>query len=601
MGGHMNRRDLVKTIIAGTSGILVAKSYAAETVKSIESNSTEQDLSSSNNLSVLSSKLSGYDGAKYIGRCPDIDTLRKITPQFPGQKIDVVSFYSTNDIKSTGGGEFYSARSKDLKEKNGIVIRVDETWCWIRVDSVSTNIWPIEWLGVRIGSPQYGEDNSNILQESMVNNYRVELIFPSGVTYLKPGILRIPGNWAGVLRGSNTRNCIISPSEDPKNPDVILLEYNHEKIFSWGLRIENISFDGNNYTLSALRISNVGYIYTNNLQIYSFHGCNLWLDKVQDSVFEATNIQDGGYSTGDVSDNSQTTHPALLLTSTIKNDACNMIRFNNCQIENNKCSPYVRIKSGIGLMFTQTHAEVRDQNQWAKRDFLEVDNADVQIIEHAGSRFRNAVLIKGYGATTISGGRALGGDIKTLAEGKRGNISLSNCRVGNIIISAYYGNHQFSNVYAADVILNKTAGSIRWFGGSIGQLSVNGSVNPSLGVHFDGVIVSKDVYFNDKLNDRKLSHSFINSTVLGNVIFNCINGVYYANNVAGKELIGAEQKISIPSNVRTIYSNAVPTSGSYNQGDRVINTLPIAGSWDGWRCVESGSPGVWKGYGKISD
>ena len=252
-------------------------------------------------------------------------------------------------------------------------------------------------------------------------------------------------------------------------------------------------------------------------------------------------------------------------------------------------------------MFTQTHAEVRDQNQWAKRDFLEVDNADVQIIEHAGSRFRNAVLIKGYGATTISGGRALGGDIKTLAEGKRGNISLSNCRVGNIIISAYYGNHQFSNVYAADVILNKTAGSIRWFGGSIGQLSVNGSVNPSLGVHFDGVIVSKDIYFNDKLNDRKLSHSFINSTVLGNVIFNCINGVYYANNVAGKELIGAEQKISIPSNVRTIYSNAVPTSGSYNQGDRVINTLPIAGSWDGWRCVESGSPGVWKGYGKISD
>ncbi|MEX7634845.1 hypothetical protein AB6V83_23210, partial [Serratia marcescens] len=126
----MNRRDLVKTIIAGTSGILVAKSYAAETVKSIESNSTEQDLSSSNNLSVLSSKLSGYDGAKYIGRCPDIDTLRKITPQFPGQKIDVVSFYSTNDIKSTGGGEFYSARSKDLKEKNGIVIRVDEIWCW---------------------------------------------------------------------------------------------------------------------------------------------------------------------------------------------------------------------------------------------------------------------------------------------------------------------------------------------------------------------------------------------------------------------------------------------------------------------------------------
>ncbi|CAI0896357.1 DUF4097 family beta strand repeat-containing protein [Serratia proteamaculans] len=597
----MNRRGLVKTIIAGTSGILMGKAYGAENVRSIVSNNVENELSSSNSLSLLSSKLSEFDGAKYIGRCPDINNLRKITPQFSGQKIDVVSFYSTDILKSSGGGEFYAAQSKDLKEKSGIVIRVDEDWCWIRVDSVSTNIWPLEWLGIRTGSVQYGEQNANILQESLVNNYRVELIFPSAMTYLKPGVIKIPGNWAGVLRGSNTRNCIIRPSEDPKDPNTILIEYNAEKQFSWGLRIENLSFDGMNFTLSALRLTNVAYVYTNNLQIYSFHGCNLWLDKVQDSVFEATNIQDGGYSNGDPSDNTKTTHPALLLTSTIKNDACNMLRFNNCQIENNKCSPYVRIDNGIGLMFNQIHAEVRDENRWGKMDFMEIDSADVQISEHAGSRFRNAIIIKGYGITRATGGRSLGGDITTVAIGKRGTLALSNCSVSNIEISAYSGNHQFSNVSAKNVTLKKTAGSIRWFGGSIESLSVNGTVNPALGVHFDGVLVFKDVIYSDSQNDNKVSHSFINSTVLGNMEFNCTNGVYYANNVAGSETVTMEQRISSPSNVRVMHGITTPTAGNFSQGDRVINTNPIAGGWDGWRCIEAGNPGVWKGYGKISD
>lgn len=597
----MNRRGLVKTIIAGTSGILVGKAYSADNVRSIVSNNVENELSVNNSVSLLSSKLSEYDGAKYIGRCPDIDNLRKITPQFSGQKIDVVSFYAADSLKSSGGGEFYAAQSKDLKEKSGIVIRVDENWCWIRVDSVSTNIWPLEWLGIRTGSIQYGEQNANILQESMVNNYRVELVFPSAMTYLKPGVIKIPGNWAGVLRGSNTRNCIIRPSEDPKNPNTILIEYNAEKNFSWGLRIENLSFDGNNFTLSALRLTNVAYVYTNNLQIYSFRGCNLWLDKVQDSVFEATNIQDGGYSSGDPSDNTNTTHPALLLTSTIKNDACNMLRFNNCQIENNKCSPYIRIDNGIGLMFNQTHAEIRDQNKWGKMDFMEIDSADVQISEHAGSRFRNAILIKGYGITSATGGRSLGGDIITAAIGKRGTLALSNCNVRKIDISAYNGNHQFSNVTATDVILNKTAGSIRWFGGAIASLSVHGTVNPALGVHFDGVIVSKNVIYSDDQGNVKTSHSFINSTVLGDMIFNCTNGIYYGNNIIGNESIAMEQKISVPSNIRTMHGSAAPISGSYNQGDRIVNSAPTAGGWDGWRCVEAGTPGEWKGYGKISD
>ena len=47
------------------------------------------------------------------------------------------------------------------------------------------------------------------------------------------------------------------------------------------------------------------------------------------------------------------------------------------------------------------------------------------------------------------------------------------------------------------------------------------------------------------------------------------------------------------------YARTYPTEGEWLLGDRIINTKPTAGSYEGWMCVESGSPGVWKGFGLI--
>jgi hypothetical protein len=50
----------------------------------------------------------------------------------------------------------------------------------------------------------------------------------------------------------------------------------------------------------------------------------------------------------------------------------------------------------------------------------------------------------------------------------------------------------------------------------------------------------------------------------------------------------------------TSASTAAPTAGSYNQGDRILNTAPIEAGGVGskyvitqWICVASGSPGTW--------
>jgi hypothetical protein len=53
-------------------------------------------------------------------------------------------------------------------------------------------------------------------------------------------------------------------------------------------------------------------------------------------------------------------------------------------------------------------------------------------------------------------------------------------------------------------------------------------------------------------------------------------------------------------NIRMWTGTEAPTSGTYNQGDRVLNTAPTSGGFEGWICVASGTPGTWRTYGAIS-
>lgn len=46
---------------------------------------------------------------------------------------------------------------------------------------------------------------------------------------------------------------------------------------------------------------------------------------------------------------------------------------------------------------------------------------------------------------------------------------------------------------------------------------------------------------------------------------------------------------------------AAPTTEDRYRGDVVYNTDPVAGGFIGWVCVADGTPGTWKGFGKIGD
>src|ERR1051325_2319457 len=58
---------------------------------------------------------------------------------------------------------------------------------------------------------------------------------------------------------------------------------------------------------------------------------------------------------------------------------------------------------------------------------------------------------------------------------------------------------------------------------------------------------------------------------------------------------------AIPILTRVLgFGSAAPTSGTWQQGDIVLNDTPTAGGFIGWTCTASGMPGTWKTWGVIS-
>lgn len=51
---------------------------------------------------------------------------------------------------------------------------------------------------------------------------------------------------------------------------------------------------------------------------------------------------------------------------------------------------------------------------------------------------------------------------------------------------------------------------------------------------------------------------------------------------------------------RIFSSSTIPSSGTWQRGDVVLNSQPTSGNFIGWVCTASGTPGTWKTFGAIS-
>lgn len=81
----------------------------------------------------LRQELGGDDGAKVIGECPDIETLRTIEPQENSQRI-IVRHHTLNS--GYGGGQFRSRLDgSSYTDNNGTVIKTTGGAVWLRINA----------------------------------------------------------------------------------------------------------------------------------------------------------------------------------------------------------------------------------------------------------------------------------------------------------------------------------------------------------------------------------------------------------------------------------------------------------------------------------
>ena len=65
------------------------------------------------------------------------------------------------------------------------------------------------------------------------------------------------------------------------------------------------------------------------------------------------------------------------------------------------------------------------------------------------------------------------------------------------------------------------------------------------------------------------------------------------------EYLFGDKSIRFLENKQIRSENSIPIIGTYKVGDKVYNTTPSAGGYEGWLCTTAGTPGTWKGFGLI--
>ncbi len=226
-------------------------------------------------------------------------------------------------------------------------------------------------LGSSINVLQFGAkrdgtgDSHNAIQKviSFVEKTRLVPIYFSSGYYNISNPLIITKQGMHLEGVGNAVSILQYTGDEELNKDLGLItfkvgtpETDSEVWGSWGIVLRHLHLNGNNKKIHALYLRKIGYPLMYDVNTEHFNGSGLLLDKCQDGSFENMNIQlCGRLKEGetDVSDINATEYSAIHLFSTVSGDACNMLRFNKCQIENNNCSPYVYVEDGIGIWFNQ--------------------------------------------------------------------------------------------------------------------------------------------------------------------------------------------------------------------------------------------------------
>ena len=429
------------------------------------------------------------------------------------------------------------------------------------------------------GADPTGTNDSTAAIQAALNSGTRLVYLPNG-DYKTTAPLTVQANSGTEILGGSALKKTVIHAEMPASPatDDAAIQYLATGGTNFaGLTIRNIHLIGNLPGRHGIRIQDSAYVLIENCIIEQFHGAGLLLDKVQDSSFNNLSIQQCGRTSGnynligDVTNNALTQYSALTLVSSVQGDHCNMLRFNDMQIEANLVSPYVWVKdpSVIGIYFNNLHAEVRLQTQWNLFDLFRLDGGDYEFYGIASSRFRNGFLFYGYGYSRFANSRDLG-NVRHMQANVNGSFAMTNCRLNDLSWTALGGPSQFVNCVMRDINIDYPAAGPTVFANCVAEDVV---------IQFAGAPHSGVRFVNCMLATYTAAQTAVDQVLVDSVVTGPISS-----------LAGGS------SHVRT-YGTSAPVGGNWPRGAVVWNTAPVSGGYAGWICVAS--PSTWKQFGKI--
>jgi hypothetical protein len=128
-----------------------------------------------------------------------------------------------------------------------------------------------------------------------------------------------------------------------------------------------------------------------------------------------------------------------------------------------------------------------------------------------------------------------------------------------------------------------------------GTVSGTTSSNGNVGVYFNNCYFTSTVTFNSACKNIFINGGYI----VGDVSFGSGGGVFNPSKAIGNVTQSTVDSNYFKNVRKQLVGSAAPTGGTYSIGDIKLNNVPSEDGFIGWTCVQAGSPGVWKGYGRI--
>ena len=135
-----------------------------------------------------------------------------------------------------------------------------------------------------------------------------------------------------------------------------------------------------------------------------------------------------------------------------------------------------------------------------------------------------------------------------------------------------------------------------------------GSATCSYGIRLTGAYGTNNIIDGNNIKFMATNDILDATGGAGNIISNNACQSAITNNISGGSIVTNNSGTVAPANVthyasigplKIIYSNSIPTTGTWTQGTVCINTAAVVGQPKGWRCTVAGSPGTWVSEGNL--